>query len=107
MENLVLLLANYAIIGIIINMATSTTLQIAKPYIQLQKYALTIALVYSALIISTFNMGLLTALGIPQSFTFQPYFHIIDIFASSIVMSKGSQAVHKLIEGIEAYRNKK
>ena len=107
MDNLVLLLANYAIMGILINMGTSTTLQILKPYIQLQKYALTIAVIFSAAIIATFNMGLMTALSVPQEFSAQPYFHFVDIFVSSIVLSKGSQAIHKLIEGIEAYRNQK
>lgn len=107
MDNLILLLSSYAIMGIIINMATSTSLQILKPYVTLQRYALTIALIFSAAIIATFNMGLLTALSIPQEFSSQPYFHFVDIAVSSIVMSKGAQAVHKLIEGIEAYRNGK
>lgn len=107
MENLILLLTSYAIMGLVINMATSTSLQILKPYINLQKYALTIAMVFSGLIITSFNMGLLTALNIPQEFSSQPYFHIVDLVVSSIVMSKGAQAVHKLIEGIEAYRNAK
>ena len=107
MDNLVLLLANYAIMGLLINMGTSTMLQLLKPYIRLEKYALTIAIVFSSAIIVTFNMGLMTALSVPQEFSSQPYFHIVDLTVSSIVMSKGSQAIHKLIKGIEMYRNSK
>ena len=107
MDNLMLLLINYFIIGLIINMSTSTLIQIIKPYVNLQKYALTVAVAISVLIITSFNMGLMTALGVPQEFTTQPYFHWVDVLVSAIVMSKGSQAIHKLIEGIEAYRNTK
>lgn len=107
MDELLLLLINYIIIGVLISLATSTLVEIIKPFRDYGKYSLVIAAGISALIITAYNQGILTALGVPQDFSYQPYFRFVDLFITSIVFALGAKAVHQLAQGINYYRDAK
>jgi uncharacterized membrane protein YvlD (DUF360 family) len=107
MDNLILLFTGYFIIGLVINMSTSTLVAILKPFWDIQKYSMVVAAIISAFIIVAYNQGIMTTLSVPLEISRQPMFHIVDLVVTSIIFTLGSQAVHKLIEGIEAYRKNK
>ena len=107
MDELLLLLTNYIIIGVLVSLATSTLISIFKPIRDFSKYSLMVAAVISTLIITAYNQGILTTLEVPQDFSLQLYFKYVDIGLTSIIFTLGAQAVHKLAEGINYYRDAK
>lgn len=107
MEDLLMVFVSYLVIGLTVTASVSTIVAIFKPYIDLQKYSLTISAVLSIAIFVAYNRGILTALGIPQDFSIQPLFHFVDLGLTAIIGTLGAQGFHKLMEGIKEYtRNK-
>lgn len=107
MDEILLLLINYIIIGVLISLATSTLISIVKPFKDFSKYSLLVAATISTLIITAYNQGVLTSLQVPQVFSLQPYFKYVDIGLTSVIFTLGAQAVHKLAQGINYYRDAK
>lgn len=106
-DALLLALMKFGIIGVVLHEATKWAINIVKPYVDIKKYALTVAFVLSALTIVAFNNGILTTLGVPIETTRQTMFLFVDILLTSLVMTGGAKSVRSIAKGIQMYRESK
>lgn len=94
----------FIIIATVIKVAVDNVNAIVLPFFDIKKYSLLTAFVLTSMAVITYNNGILTALQVPTEFSFQPYFHIVDIFISILVLTGGANAVHQIVNGINEYK---
>lgn len=93
------ILFSYIVIGIIVSILVSFVNLIAKPVKDIKKYSLWTGLVLSTLVITAYNMGVMTTLQIPiEGVSVQPYFHYVDIGFTSLLGVGGAKGYHEIIK---------
>jgi hypothetical protein len=90
----------FVILSTIITLATDQIKSLLAPYFNIEKYALTVAMILSMAVIFTFYYGMGEALSVPIAGITLGFFQYVDLFLSGMILSGGAVMVHKLIDTI-------
>ena len=99
------LLAVFLLLAAVIKIATDNVAAVMKPWVDLKPYRLLIALVLTGGAIAGLNTGVLAALGIPRE-TSYTWFHEFDLALTTLFLTSGAQAIHKLADMTRETRRK-
>lgn len=103
METLAIVLIGFIMIATLISIAVDNFVEVIKPFKDLTRYKLIVALVFTTFGILAYNQGILEALGVPLAVS-RSWFHWFDLIATTWALIKGAQVVHRISE---AYSNAK
>jgi len=99
-------LLNFAMISMIITIATDNNCDLLKPYVDLTKYKLTIAFLWTVFAVVSLNIGVFKSLNlIPSDAIF--LVHYVDLAITISFLSKGAQSIHRLADMVTDYMSKK
>lgn len=104
--NILVILVVFFIIATIIKIAVDNIVNIVKPFTDLKRYKLVIALVLTIFGVFGLNLGVLNALNIPFEVS-RSWFHYFDLVLTVLFLTSGSQAIHKLDNAWKDYNTKK
>jgi hypothetical protein len=99
------LLIIFFLIATVIKIATDNVAAVLKPFGEVKKYKLIIALVLTAFGVFGLNMGVLEALNVPLEVS-RSWFHYFDIVVTILFLTGGAQAIHKLNDAWNSYKGK-
>lgn len=102
--DLMQMLIKFFMLGVCIKVAVDSINLMVKPFKDIKKYSLITAFCLSVMVFTSFNYGLFEALEIPiKDVSFQPYFHFVDMFITSVIGMSGALGFHKVVKAIASY----
>lgn len=104
--DILVLLAVFFILAMVVKIATDNVVAILKPWFDVKSYKLVIALALTIAGVFALNTGVLEALNVPRE-TSWPWIHEFDLILSSLFLTSGAQAIHKLSDAWKEYSKKK
>ncbi|MBN2884237.1 MAG: hypothetical protein JXN10_11960 [Clostridia bacterium] len=97
------LLIIFFLIATVIKIATDNVAAVLKPIRNVTKYKLIIALILTAFGVFGLNMGVLEALNVPLEVS-RSWFHYFDLVLTTLFLTGGAQAIHKLSNAWNNYK---
>lgn len=104
--NILVILAVFFIIATVIKIAVDNIVNIVKPFTDVKRYKLVIALVLTIFGVFGLNLGILNALNVPFE-TSRSWFHYFDLVLTVLFLTGGAQAIHKLDNAWKDYQSKR
>ena len=104
--DMILILFVFFILATIIKIATDNITQVLKPFVDVSKYKLIIALVLTTFGVFGLNQGVLEVLNVPLEVS-RSWFHYYDLVLTSLFLTGGAQAIHKLSDAWKEYRSRR
>lgn len=95
----------FFLIATVIKIATDNVAAVLKPLGDVKKYKLVIALVLTSFGVFGLNMGVFEALNVPIEVS-RSWFHYFDLVTTSLFLTGGAQAIHKLNDAWKSYKVK-
>lgn len=104
--DILIVLAIFFILATVIKIATDNVIELCKPLVDIQKYKLIVALALTLFGVFGLNLGVLNALNVPQVVS-RSWFHYFDLVLTTLFLTGGAQAIHKLDDAWKEYNLKK
>ena len=104
--NVIEILSQMALVAMIVTIVTENTTSVAKPYVNLTKHKLTIALLWTIAVFGSLNVGVLATMGLVTESAWS-FIHWVDMALTIALFTTGAQVVHKLADMILEYTIKK
>lgn len=95
----------FFLIATIIKIATDNVAALCQPFKDVNRYKLIIALALTLFAIFGLNLGILNALKIPLEVS-RSWFHYFDLVVTTLFLTGGAQAIHKLNDAWREYNKK-
>jgi hypothetical protein len=96
----------FFLIATIIKIATDNVAAVIRPLGDVKKYKLIIALLLTIFGVFGLNMGVLEALNVPLEVS-RSWFHYFDLVLTTLFLTGGAQAIHKLNDAWNNYKKVK
>ena len=96
----------FFLIATVIKIASDNVTELLKPFKDIQAYKLIIALVLTIFGVFGLNLGVLEALNVPLEVS-RSWFHYFDLVATTLFLTSGAQAIHKLNDAWVDYKKSK
>lgn len=100
------LLIVFFLIATIIKIAADNVAAVLKPIGDVKKYKLIIAFILTAFGVFGLNMGVLESLQVPLEVS-RSWFHYFDLILTTLFLTGGAQAIHKLNNAWNDYKKTK
>lgn len=101
--DILILLAIFFLIATVIKIATDNVVALVKPFRDVKRYKLIIALVLTCFGVFGLNLGVLEALNVPLEIS-RSWFHWFDLVITTLFLTSGAQAIHKLDDAWKNYK---
>ena len=92
----------FFLIATVIKIATDNVASVLLPVSDVQKYKLMIALTLTLFGVFGLNMGVFEALNVPLAVS-RSWFHWFDLVVTTLFLTGGAQAIHKLNDAWREY----
>lgn len=100
--DILIVLTVFFLLAAVVKIAVDNVVQIVKPWLDLKKYKLVIALALTAFGVFAINMGILEALAVPLEVS-RSWFHFYDLIITTLFLTGGARAIHKLDKAWKDY----
>lgn len=100
--DILMLLVTFFFLAVIVRIATDNVVNVLKVFGDFKRFKLVIAFVLTAAGITVFNTGVLQALDMRPDEALTA-FHYYDLILSTLFLTSGAQAIHKLSDAWKDY----
>lgn len=104
--DIITILATFALFAMIVTIATDRTAQLFEPFVNIDKYKLLVAFVWTSVGIVGLNVGMLETLEIITGVAYS-WIHVFDLALTSVFLTGGAQGIHRLADMFMDYIGKK